>query len=589
MTLGTQRKWFFLLLIVSAFFSASAAYGERFFCEPKDPKIEPKVAGRIAETQGQLHLVWVFFTDKGFIQPEQYCKKVDQWEAELSLRVRSRRAKCLPSGQIVDFHDLPLCRQYIDKVQSLGVKIRHRSRWLNGVSLWAGEIQIQRLAELPFVRCIEEVRKSRGIQPLPSSQELPFPQKSSAGYFIDYGPSFWQLDQISVPEVHQRGYDGQGVRICLLDSGFDNLGHQAFARMKIEGTRDFLDGDEDVSGDGHGTKTLSVIGGFSPGYLVGPAFEAEFLLARTEDINSETPVEEDNWIAGLEWAESQGADVVNSSLGYLNWDPGTGESYTWKDLDGNHGKTTIAADIAVQKGIVIVNSAGNNGPSGLLNTPADGKWVIAVGAVDASGLLTDFSSRGPTYDGRIKPDVVAGGADVISANSDGSDGYREVQGTSFSAPLVAGVCALLLQIHPNWTPKEVAEALRRTATDLGSLGPDDLYGWGLVNATAAAKFKPDMSPSPALASRVYNCPNPCRGTGTIIYALLPPEGEATLQIFTATGLLVRSFSRFRIDGDKRFIPWDGKNQQGKPVASGVYFCQVRAGDFKAAGKIAVVK
>jgi subtilisin family serine protease len=379
------------------------------------------------------------------------------------------------------------------------------------------------------------------------------------------------------------------VRICLLDSGFDNLGHPTFSQMRIEGTRDFLDGDEDVSGDGHGTKTLSVIGGFSPGYLVGPAFEAEFLLARTEDIGSETPEEEDNWIAGLEWADSLGADVVNSSLGYLDWDPGTGKDYTWEDLDGNHGKTTIAADIAVQKGIVVVNSAGNNGSDGLLNTPADGRGVIAVGAVDSSGLLAYFSSRGPTYDGRIKPDVVAGGVGIICANPSDSDEYPPVQGTSFSAPLVAGVCALLLQIHPNWTPKEVAEALRRTATDLGSLGPDDLYGWGLVNATAAAKFKPDMSPSLTLASKVYNCPNPCRGTGTIIYALLPPEGEATLQIFTATGLLVRSFSRFRIDGDKRFISWDGKNQQGKPVASGIYFCRVRSGQFEAAGKIAVVK
>ncbi|MCK4591307.1 MAG: S8 family serine peptidase, partial [Candidatus Latescibacteria bacterium] len=410
---------------------------ERFFCEPKDPKIESKVAGQIVETQGQLHLIWVFFTDKGFIQSEQYCRKVDQWEAELSVRVRSRRAKCLPFGQIVDFHDLPLCQQYIDEVQRLGVKIRHRSRWLNGLSVWAGEIQIQRLAELPFVRCIEEVRRSRGIQPLPPSRELPSLSKPSSSHFIDYGSSFWQLDQISVPELHQQDYYGQEVRICLLDSGFDNLGHRTFSQMKIEGTRDFLDGDEDVSGDGHGTKTLSVIGGFSPGYLVGPAFEAGFLLARTEDIGSETPEEEDNWIAGLEWADSLGADVVNSSLGYLDWDPGTGKDYTWEDLDGNHGKTTIAADIAVQKGIVVVNAAGNNGSDGLLNTPADGRGVITVGAVDSSGLLANFSSRGPTYDGRIKPDVVAGGAGVISANSDGSDGYREVQGTSFSAPLVA--------------------------------------------------------------------------------------------------------------------------------------------------------
>ncbi len=602
MRLRAQRKcfafhqfWVFLFsaVFLAVFPTGSRAYGGRLFCAPQNPKIEPKIAKQIAEGEGQLHLVWVFFTDKGFIQPEQYRKRAEQWEAELSPRVRSRRAKCLPPGRIVDLHDLPLCQRYIDKLESLGVKIRHCSRWLNGVSLWAVGVQIRQLAELPFVRWVEEVKRSRGIQPLQPSRELPPSPKSSSGWFIQYGPSFWQLDQIGVLELHQQGYDGQGVRICLLDSGFDNLGHRAFSQMRIEGrivgTWDFLDGDEDVSGDGHGTCTLSVVGGFRPGHLVGPAFGAEFLLARTEDIGNETPVEEDTWIAGLEWAESQGADVVNSSLGYLDWDPGTGKGYTWEDLDGSHGKTTIAADIAVQKGVVVVNSAGNNGPDGSVNTPADGKRVIAVGAVGPSGLLADFSSRGPTYDGRIKPDVVAGGVGVISASASDSDGYRPVQGTSFSAPLVAGVCALLLQIHPDWTPKEVAEALRQTATDLGPPGPDNLYGWGLVNAAAAARFDPDVIVPPTLANRIYSCPNPCRDTGTKIYTLLPPEGEAVLQIFTATGLLVRSLTGFMLDGDKKFVFWDGKNQEGRAVASGVYFCQVRSGHFKAAGKIALVK
>lgn len=598
MTLRAQRKslslhqsWVLPLIAIflAVFLPRNEVYGQKLFCGPKSPKIEPEVARWIAEGRAQPHLVWVFFTDKGFTQPEQYSKMRERWETGLSPRVLSRRLKCLPPGGIVDFHDLPLCQQYVNKVRGLRLEIRHCSRWLNGVSLWATSVQVEKLAKLRFVRCIQKLKRSSGIQPLPSSRQLLPSPKSCSGCFIDYGPSFWQLEQIYVPELHQQGYDGQGVRICLLDSGFDNLGHRVFSRMRIVGAWDFLDGDEDVSGDDHGTRTLSVVGGFSPGNLVGPAFGAEFILARTEDVGSETPVEEDNWIAGLEWAEGQGADVVSSSLGYLDWDPGTGENYTWEDLDGDHAKTTIAADIAVQKGVVVVNSAGNNGPDGLLNTPADGKGVISVGAVDPSGLLAYFSSRGPTYDGRIKPDVVAGGVGVISASASDSDGYEPVQGTSFSAPLVAGVCALLLQIHPDWTPRKIAEALRQTATDLGPPGPDNLYGWGLVNAAAAARFDPSPVAPPKLTSTVYGCPNPCRGTGARIYTPLLPEREATLHIYSATGFLVRSLTGFMLEGDKEFVFWDGKNQEGRPVASGIYFCQVQCGRLKAAGKITVIK
>ena len=245
-----------------------------------------------------------------------------------------------------------------------------------------------------------------------------------------------------------------------------------------------MDGDEDVSGHPHGTQVLSVIGAYKEGALIGPAYGAEYLLARTEDVASETPVEEDYWIAGVEWADTMGADIVSTSLGYNIWDEGTGEDYTYEDLDGNTARITIAADWAVERGITVICAAGNEGndPWHYALFPSDGDSVIAVGAVNPDGSPATFSSRGPTADGRIKPDVAAPGVDVLIAVS-APDSYALSRGTSYAAPLTAGVAALLLQAHPEWGPMDVREALRRSGDH--ALGPDNNVGWGVINAEAA--------------------------------------------------------------------------------------------------------
>ena len=208
------------------------------------------------------------------------------------------------------------------------------------------------------------------------------------------------------------------------------------------------------------------------------------MLARTEDAVTETPIEEDNWIAAMEWADSIGVDVTSTSLGYIDFDsPFT--SYTWEDMDGNTAAITIAADYAVSLGITVVNSAGNEGGNSTHNTlgaPSDGDSVIAVGAVTSSGIRASFSSVGPTVDGRIKPDVMAMGSNNYYASTSGN-GYWNGSGTSFSCPLVAGVCALLLQKNPALTPMEVLQLLRSTATQ--SNNPNNEYGWGIINALSA--------------------------------------------------------------------------------------------------------
>jgi len=281
------------------------------------------------------------------------------------------------------------------------------------------------------------------------------------------------------------------VMVAVFDTGFDTLSHEAFAAMSIVDRHDFVNGDDDVAngrdrGEGsHGTETLSVLGGWAPGHLIGPAFNATYILAKTEDTSSETPVEEDNWAAAAEWAEARGADVISSSLGYLTFDPGF-PSYTPEDMDGQTAISTRAAERAAERGVVVVISAGNAGPSTLHNTlgaPADGRLVLAVGAVNSSGARASFSSVGPSADGRIKPDVAAQGVAVTAAAPGTASAYTSVNGTSFSCPLTAGVAALVLQARPTATVSEIEDVLRATASQAAQ--PDNLLGWGIVDATRA--------------------------------------------------------------------------------------------------------
>jgi len=278
----------------------------------------------------------------------------------------------------------------------------------------------------------------------------------------------------------------------MLDTGYDYKFHEAFSHLNVLIEFDFINDDSTTQNEpenndassqhNHGTYTLSALGGFKEGQLIGPAYGAKFLLAKTEDVRSETQAEEDYWAAGIEWLERQGADVVNSSLGYNDW-------YTYADMDGRTAITTIAAEKAITKGVVIVNSMGNEGNNSWRHmiAPADGFNVISAGAVYDSGELVGFSSRGPTYDGRTKPDVVAMGSGVYSAQPSTVDGYRRVNGTSLSSPLIAGVATLVLQAHPYLSPFEVREALRETADR--AQNPDNDYGWGLVNAYNAIFYQ----------------------------------------------------------------------------------------------------
>ncbi len=445
-------------------------------------------------------IVWIFFRDKG----PRPAEKLVEAQSSLSSRALARRALRADAPTLIGFEDIPLVREYVDSVARFVVRLRHESRWFNAVSAEATAEQIKIIERLPFVDRIDLVRRYHRAKepPTPIDEAMPTDQAQStlqpaAAFELNYGSSFGQLNQINVPPVHALGLNGDGVIVAMFDAGFNNLAHVVFRSLKVIATHDFVNGGEDVGdargrmGEGsHGTATLSCIAGFDEGQLVGPAFGARFILAKTENTESETPVEEDNWAAAAEWVEGQGADVISSSLGYFDFDPPF-PSYTYRDMDGMTAISTKAADLAASRGVVVVNSAGNEGnikAPNTLSAPADGKKVIAVGALTPMATRAIFSSYGPSFDGRIKPDLMAQGVNVKVASSRSQAGYSSLNGTSFSCPLTAGVAALVLQAHPAYTVAQVISVLHATASN--AVQPDNLMGWGTVNAFAAVQSLP---------------------------------------------------------------------------------------------------
>jgi len=459
-------------------------------------RLSSSLESALAGPEGDVRKVWVYFRDKGPASGQP---------APVSARALARRARRGAAGAVTALEEAPIDPSYVGAVAARVTRLRNVSRWLGAVSVEATPEQVRALARLPFVARLDLVRGYRtrhGDETAAGARGTTGGPRVAAqppGLSLDYGASFGQLDQIHVPAVHDLGLHGEGMLIALFDAGFNNLAHEALATTRILARHDFVNGDEDV-GDGfdrgegsHGTATLSVIGGFRPGQLIGPAFAADYLLAKTEDTESETPVEEDNWAAAAEWAEGLGADLVSTSLGYLTFDAPYA-SYTAADMDGETAVATRAAEMLAARGVVVVASAGNAGFDATHNTlgaPADGRHVLAAAAVGARGERAAFSSVGPSADGRIKPDLAARGVLVRAASPVLTSGYDDVSGTSFSCPLTAGVTALVLEAHPTYTVDQVFAVLRATARQAAA--PDTLLGWGIVDALAAVQAPPPPS------------------------------------------------------------------------------------------------
>jgi len=453
---------------------------------------------------------WVYFKDKGDYKPGTILTPGSEGynlaKSELTEKALWRRSKVLSPDMIVNYDDIPVNEKYIDGLKSLGLKLNAVSKWLNAVSIFAKKDKLEEIKKLGYVEKIEGVAFLEYVKAVPlKNKEIIKYNEVLPKTKYDYGYSYWQNEQIKVPELHDIGVTGFGTTVGMCDDGFNWRRHEALKTRNVKAEYDWIFKDDSVQyqrspnqipgdsydQDGHGTSTMSTLGGFMQGQLIGPAFDVDFYLSKTEVGESETPVEEDYWLEGVEWMESQGVEVISSSLIYKPFDLPNNQYY-YKDMNG---KTTIivrAAEHAAMLGIVVVNSMGNENqtdPPSIVSPP-DGEHVIAVGAVDSAGHIAYFSSNGPTSDGRMKPEVVAMGVDVYAAASYSftydTAGYSYVSGTSFSGPLTAGVCALILSVHPELTPDQVKEALKMTANRKDS--PNNVYGWGLVNAFDAALY-----------------------------------------------------------------------------------------------------
>src|SRR6266550_5481900 len=384
------------------------------------------------------------------------------------------------------------------RVAALGARVRVQSRWLHAVSADVPAAALRRLLEDRELKRVQPLGRFKLRRPLPAPRIIAAPGAGpgdtcgvSPGDDPVLGPSEMPYRQLHLRPLTDQGMDATGVRIGIFDSGFDTA-NPAFNGITITAQHDFVFNDDtvrdqpgkDASGaQFHGTATWSLFAGDVPGRLHGIARGATFLLAKTEDIRTETRVEEDNYVAALEWADSIGVDIASSSLGYYAFD--NGFSYTPSQLNGDVAVTTVAADLAAQRGILVVTAAGNDGPvSRSISTPADGDSVLTVGAEDSLGAIAPFSSRGPTADGRIKPDFTAPGVSVCVVTGVGALG--RASGTSFATPLLAASAALIKQLHPTLAPMQLRDAFRATATNRAA--PDTARGWGRPDVAAAAVF-----------------------------------------------------------------------------------------------------
>ncbi|MCG3155727.1 MAG: hypothetical protein DKINENOH_02335 [bacterium] len=462
------------------------------------------------EQAEQSEKFWIFFKDKGPTALAKSAAALQEAKSQLSERALQRRAKVAGENQLVDAYDLDVYEPYLKELADLGLTPITVSRWLNAVSVAATPAQRAGVQQLACVAAVRPVSRLR-TPPVKTLEQPPASlRKPAAPHRYSYGTSLTQMEQIRATDLHDAGITGRGVLVGMFDSGFRWQEHEAFQHLKnrVLGERDFIRNDKvtrNQSGDppgqdSHGTETLSVLGGFKEGQLIGPAFDADFLFAKTENITSETHAEEDFWVAGIEWMEQLGVQVTSTSLGYSTFDQGQA-GYSPADMDGKTAIITKVAEIAAGKGVIVVNSAGNEGDDSwrIITAPADGPSVIAAGAVNAAGEIVGFSGRGPTADGRIKPDVMAMGIGVQAAVIGAPNSYGFVSGTSFSCPLTAGVVAQILSAHPEVTPQQMMSVLHSTASLAAT--PNNDYGYGILNARAAiTALGPAFSNLPEISS-----------------------------------------------------------------------------------------
>jgi serine protease AprX len=445
------------------------------------------------ETSAQIHKYLVYFTDKSASpfstnNPSQF----------LSSRSIQRRVN---QGIAITSRDLPVNPAYIDSVKSKGATVWYTSRWFNAALVLADSLQ---MAAVKALGCVQNSSKVNRIGSSASTQGSQAVEKINSS--PAYGSSLNQISMLGADVMHSEGFHGEGMQIAILDAGFQNANvlsnfDSLFFNNQILSTYDFVSNENNVfDNDEHGTMVLSTLGAYAAGQLIGTAYKASYHLIRTEDAASESLIEEFNWLLGAEYADSAGSDIISSSLGYTTFDdPST--NHTYADLDGKTTMVTRAANMAASAGIVVVNSAGNEGSNSwkYIVAPADSDSVLAIGGVDASANYVSFSSQGPSASGHIKPDLAAKALGTTVSNA--SNAVVGASGTSFACPLVAGLAAGVWQAYPNLNSFQVRDLLKRSGSR--ECHPDDFLGYGIPNFERVREIM-----GSSFASKTYIYPSP---------------------------------------------------------------------------------
>jgi len=433
-------------------------------------------------TFAQQQTYFVAFKDKAsnsfsITQPEQF----------LTAKALQRRLKC---KVVIDEKDLPVSSAYITQIQSTGAQLVYPVKWLNGVVVRSDATVKSQIAALSFVQSTDQSVKFRTTSSSSTQQTL-FTQSFSQCHADQ---SFRQNDMLGMVKMKSDGYNGSGVLIAITDDGFLHVDTmKAFEGLynnnQMLDTWDIVDSDKDAysQGGGHGSSVFSILAGSLTDQFSGPGQGADFILFRTEDTGSESPLEELNWIRAAEMADSLGVDIIQVSLGYNTFDDSSLD-YTLSDLNGKTSYISRGADVAATRGIVVVVSAGNGGNDGFWNKilcPADAKGILSVGAVNASEDRASFSAIGYSSDGRVKPEVMAMGASVSYINY-ATGHIAQGSGTSFASPLISGLCAGLMQAYPELTHEELIQAIKYSADRFEE--PNPYYGYGIPDYERASDF-----------------------------------------------------------------------------------------------------
>ena len=515
----------------------------------------------ITSAQIATNIYWVQFTDK-----DNSPYSIDNPEAYLSPRALQRRANL---GIGIDEYDIPVNPQYLQEVANCGAQLLNPSKWLNGVSVHVTDpVVIDAINALGFVEVVRNCPND------PQAQEIKERWMANEMKAVDamrwtrgyYGGAETQAKQLKVDQLHEQGFDGSGIVIAILDGGFIGANnHACFDNMREEGrllgTRDFVYGSNSVySQSTHGTSCLSTMAAYVPNTMVGTAPKASYYLMHTEDGPNENIVEEYNWVSAAEYADSLGVDVCSTSLGYIGFDIPQWD-HPFEHFDGHTAPMTIGAEIAASRGMICMNAASNEGDGYCtLGIPADAEHILTVGSVKSNGIRSNFSSVGPTYDGRIKPDVMAMGEGTFVASGDGGwEPYYNGNGTSFATPVLAGAVACLRQARPYASVQEICDVVRACGNRADN--PDNKYGYGIPDFIQALELL-QVEEAPAQNNKLINVyPNPSQGDVNI--ALVEgARADVTVYDYTGRKLYTYSFNGLNHTTFENYL---------NTLGSGVYF------------------